>query len=254
MAKTITKKRAAAFAFFVGAALLLTPTVLEDPFLCGQVESAALQGGRYVVQNNVWGADTPQCIRAAQEGGFTIATAGHSSDTNGKPAAYPSIYVGCHYGRCSRGSGLPMSGQSPEFGSIEASVGVSYIAEGSWNAAFDLWFDPTPRRDGQNRGAEIMVWLGKRGSVHPVGSEAGTVTLEGVTWRVWHGNSGWNIVSYVPESNITDLDLRPATFLADAVARGFARNEWYLTSLQVGFETWVGGEGLAVDSFSYRSK
>jgi hypothetical protein len=26
---------------------------------------------------------------------------------------------------------------------------------------------------------------------------------------------------------------------------------WYITSVQAGFEPWVGGVGLAVDNFSY---
>jgi cellulase/cellobiase CelA1 len=35
------------------------------------------------------------------------------------------------------------------------------------------------------------------------------------------------------------------------LARGYAQRSWYLTSVQAGFEPWIGGTGLAVNSFSY---
>jgi hypothetical protein len=28
-----------------------------------------------------------------------------------------------------------------------------------YDASYDVWFDPTARTDGQNTGAELMVWL-----------------------------------------------------------------------------------------------
>ena len=36
-----------------------------------------------------------------------------------------------------------------------------------YDAAYDIWFDPTARTDGQNTGAELMVWLNHTGSVQP---------------------------------------------------------------------------------------
>ena len=76
---------------------------------------------------------------------------------------------------------------------------MSYPNNGSiYDASYDIWFDPTPRTDGQNTGAELMIWLNHTGSVQPVGSEVATVTTwPAATWDVWFGNSGWNVVSYV---------------------------------------------------------
>ena len=34
------------------------------------------------------------------------------------------------------------------------------------------------------------------------------------------------------------------------VSRGLGSNSWYLTSIQAGFEPWIGGTGLAVNNFS----
>jgi chitodextrinase len=83
-----------------------------------------------------------------------------------------------------------------------------------------------------------------------VGSQVGTVTLNGATWQVWQGNIGWNVISYVRSSATTSIDFLVNTFYADAVNRGYAQRSWYMTSIQAGFEPWVGQTGLAVNTFS----
>ncbi|MFG1704940.1 cellulose binding domain-containing protein [Nonomuraea sp. M3C6] len=223
------------------------------PVLCEKFGSTTVQSGRYVVINNVWGADTAQCIDVNQNGGFTVTQAAHNKPTNGAPASYPAIYAGCHYANCSTGSNLPMQASASAFNSLRTSVSMSYPSSGTWDAAYDIWFDPTPRTDGQNTGAEMMIWLNKQGSIQPVGSQVGTVNLAGGTWQVWFGNSGWNVISYVRTSAASSLDFTINTFYADAVSRGYAQRSWYLTSVQAGFEPWIGGAGLAVNSFSYGS-
>ncbi|MDA0638919.1 cellulose binding domain-containing protein [Nonomuraea sp. MCN248] len=226
------------------------PAQAAAPVICEKYGSTAIQNGRYIVQNNVWGADTAQCIDVNQNGGFTITQAAHNNATNGAPAAYPSIFAGCHYANCTTGSGLPMRADASGFRNLRSAVSMSYPNSGTWNAAYDLWFDPTPRTDGQNTGAELMIWLNRRGSIQPIGSQVGTVNLAGATWQVWFGNIGWNVISYVRTTPATSLDFAVDTFYADVVARGYGQRSWYLTSVQAGFEPWVGGAGLAVGSFS----
>jgi len=221
------------------------------PVICEKFGGTYIQNNTRRVQNNVWGADTAQCIDVNQNGGFTVTQAGHNNATNGAPAAYPSIYAGCHWAQCTSGSSLPMQASSSQFAGIQTSVSMTYPSSGTWNAAYDLWFDPTPRTDGQNTGAEIMVWLNYQGSIQPIGSPVATVTLAGGTWQVWFGNVGWNVISYRRTSPTTSVNFAVNTFLSDAISRGYAQRSWYLTSVQAGFEPWVGGAGLAVNSFSY---
>jgi chitodextrinase len=95
-----------------------------------------------------------------------------------------------------------------------------------------------------------MVWLNHLGSIQPVGSQVGTATINGATWNVWFGNIGWNVVSYVRQSATSSLNFTVNSFYTDAVNRGYAQRSWYLTSIQAGFEPWVGQTGLAVNSFS----
>lgn len=242
----------AAAALFAGAVVTAVTGAPAQaaPVICEKYGSTSIQGGRYIVMNNVWGADTTQCIDVNQNGGFTITQAAHNKPTNGAPAAYPAIYVGCHYGNCTSGSGLPMQASAGGFNRLRSSVSYTY-ASGTYNASYDLWFDPTPRRDGQNTGAELMIWLNRQGGIQPIGSQVGTVNLAGATWEVWYGNVGWNVISYVRTSPATSIDFAIDTFYSDAISRGYAQRSWYLTSVQAGFEPWVGGAGLAVNSFSY---
>ncbi|MEO3861690.1 cellulose binding domain-containing protein [Acrocarpospora sp. B8E8] len=221
------------------------------PVICETFGSTSIQSGRFIVMNNVWGASTPQCIDVNQAGGFTIQSAGHNNATNGAPAAYPAIYAGCHYGNCSTGSSLPMQASNAAFNNIRSSVSYTYPSSGTYNASYDLWFDPTPRTNGQNTGAEVMIWLNRAGPIQPIGSQVATVTLAGVTWQVWFGNVGWNVISYVRTTTGTTLDFNINTFYTDAVNRGYAQRSWYLTSVQAGFEPWVGGAGLTVNNFTY---
>jgi hypothetical protein len=235
-------------------ASILATIVVAGPaqaaVICDKFGSTTVQGGKYVIQNNNWGDDTTQCITTTDQG-FSVTTASHNKPTNGAPGSYPSIYAGCHYANCSSGSGLPLQASSGQFNTIQTSVSMTYPSSGTYDAAYDVWFDPTPRTDGQNTGAEIMIWLNRQGSIQPVGSRVGTVSLAGATWDVWFGNIGWNVISYVRTSPTTSMNFAVNTFYTDAVNRGYAQRSWYLTSVQAGFEPWVGGAGLAVNNFSY---
>jgi Glycosyl hydrolase family 12/Cellulose binding domain len=222
-----------------------------DTQICDTYGSTTIAGGKYVVMNNNWGDSTQQCINVTSTG-FSITTASHNKAQNGAPGAYPAIYAGCHYANCSTGSSLPMQTSDSRFSGISTSVSMSYPNNGSvFDASYDIWFDPTPRTDGQNTGAELMIWLNHTGSVQPVGSKVGTANIAGGTWDVWEGNSGWNVISYVRQSATSSISFNVDNFWSDVVGRGYGQRSWYMTSVQAGFEPWVNGTGLAVNSFSY---
>lgn len=230
----------------LGAVATASPAAAA-PVICEKFGSTSIQSGSYIVQNNVWGADTAQCIDVNQGGGFTVTQADHSKATNGAPAAYPSIFAGCHYTNCTSG---PMPIQLSQVSSANSSIGVSYPGGGTWNAAYDIWMDPQPRTDGQN-GLELMIWLNRQGSIQPIGSPVGNVNIAGRNWEVWQGNTGWHVVSFLSTSPLTSFSFDARDFIDDVINRiGEVNNSWYLTSIQAGFEPWIGGAGLAVNSFS----
>ncbi len=232
----------------VASGLVPATPAHADVVICDQYGSTTIQGGRYIAMNNRWGASTTQCI-TVNDTGFRISTSNHNNATNGAPAGYPAVYWGCHYANCTPNFS-PIQASSSAFGGVSTSVSMSYPDSGEWNAAYDIWFDPTARRDGQNTGLELMIWLNHRGRPQPIGSRIGSVSLAGGTWDVWFGNVGWNVVSYVRTSGTGSMSFPVNTFYTDAVNRGYAQRSWYMTSIQAGFEPWVGGAGLAVNSFS----
>jgi hypothetical protein len=232
------------------AGLVMTfspPEASAATTICEKYGSTKIQGGRYVVQNNEWGASDGQCL-SVSDNGFTVTSGNHNVPTNGAPASYPSIYAGCHYGNCSSGSGLPL--QVSQFGAVSTSVNYATTG-GYWDASYDLWYDPNPNQSGQNTGAELMIWGAHQGPPQPIGSRVGTASLAGANWDVWIGNIGWNVISYVRQQNTNSLNVNVNEFTNDAVQRNQVQRSWYLTSVQFGFEPWQGGPGLGVNSFSF---
>lgn len=228
-------------------AALDTPAASAAAAICDEYGRTTTADGRYVVQNNRWGTQAQQCITPSATG-FELTTAEGDVPTTGAPASYPSVYWGCHYATCTPDFS-PVPASSAEFATVRTSTTMAFPADGSWDAAYDLWFDPTPRRDGQNTGAEVMVWLDHSGPPQPIGSRVGRVSIEGADWDVWFGNQGWNVVSYVRTTPTTTVDVAVASFFEDALARGYTERSWYLTSVQAGFEPWEGGAGLSVTAF-----
>ena len=229
------------------AALLTTaPVAQADTTICQPFGTTTIQG-RYVVQNNRWGTSAAQCITAT-DSGFRITQADGSVPTNGAPKSYPSVYNGCHYTNCSPGTNLPA--QLSTVSTAPSSISYGYVNDAVYDAAYDIWLDPTPRTDGVNR-TEIMIWFNRVGSVQPIGSPVGNTSVGGRDWQVWSGNNGSNdVLSFVAPSAISSWSFDVMDFARQAVSRGLAQNSWYLTSVQAGFEPWQNGAGLAVTSFS----
>ncbi|MEQ8145145.1 cellulose binding domain-containing protein [Streptomyces sp. OP7] len=246
--RTLRAVSAALLTALAALAALLTATApaQADTTVCEEFGSTVIQG-RYVVQNNRWGTSATQCVTAT-DNGFRLTQADGSVPTNGAPKSYPSVFNGCHYTNCSPGTALParVSGIS----SAPSSISYGYVDNAVYNASYDIWLDPTPRTDGVNR-TEIMIWLNKVGPIQPIGSQVGTATVAGRTWQVWSGGNGTNdVLSFVAPSAISSWSFDVMDFVRATVARGLAGNDWYLTSIQAGFEPWQNGAGLSVNSFS----
>jgi ribonuclease Y len=63
--------------------------------------------------------------------------------------------------------------------SAPSSISYGYVDNAVYNAAYDIWLDPTPRTDGVNR-TEVMIWFHRTGPVQPIGSPVGTATVGGL--------------------------------------------------------------------------
>lgn len=240
--------------------LTLVLAVVQATSIAAKASSLAVTGpicdqygtttqGSYVVMNNRWGTTATQCINVTTNG-FAITQQDGVGNLGGAPVSYPAIYVGCHYSNCSPGTNLPM--QVSAINTANTSVTLTYPSGShTYDAAYDIWLNPTTNVSGV-QASEIMIWLNRVGSIQPIGSYSTTVSLAGRSWEVWTGNNGANnVVSYVT-TGVTSFNADVKLFIVDSFTRmsGFGNTSWYLTSAQMGFEPWIGGVGLAVNSFS----
>ena len=225
-------------------------------------ETASVGSGNYIVQNNEYDSSASESITTDGNPDFTVANSSISNATNGSPGGYPSIYMGCHWGDCTTNqNGLPRQVSTFSSGSSgNPMTSVSTAQPGgssAYDVAYDIWFNQTSTTSGQPNGEELMVWLNHNGSVQPFGSTAASnVSIDGHTYNIWEGTesgggTSWNVVSYDMTSATTSVsNLNIGDLALDSVSRGYMQTSWYLIDVEFGFELWVGGAGLAANSFS----
>ena len=105
--------------------------------ICGKWDTATVGGGNYTIQNNIWGAETAQCISPLNDTGFSVDVSEHYN-TGGMPAAYPSIFRGCHWEDCTPNSGMPILASRVD--DAVFSWQFQPISSGTWNAVAEAWF------------------------------------------------------------------------------------------------------------------
>jgi hypothetical protein len=218
-------------------------------------QRASVAGGTYIVQNNRYGTTAPECVRLDGGTGFRVSQSSIEMPLNGGPGGYPSIYQGCHWGQCGSGglaaTPLPVTDLAP--GRVTTSWSTTQPASGTYNVAYDIWFNKTPKASGQPDCTELMVWLNHTGGVEPFGSPiASGVSVGGRTYDVWGGPQHWGrTITYLmttPVTSVTGLDVD--LLAQDAVQRGYLPESCYLIDIEAGFELWQAGTGLATKSFS----
>jgi Glycosyl hydrolase family 12/IPT/TIG domain len=229
---------------------------VDNTVLPGGFATAQLDSNTYHLQANEWGSSQAFAIATDNNLDFRIINSAISGSGVG---AYPSLYKGNHWGSVTQNTAMPLLVSSAETaGTVTTSISTSVIGIGTWDDAYDIWFNNTATGNQGTAGThnlEMMVWLGKNGTVFPAGTRiAASVTIGGNTYDVWyHGsaNDTGGTVSYVltsPVTSVSNLDLGPLS--ADAVSRNYIDTSWYLIGVEAGFEIWSGGQGLTVNSFS----
>jgi hypothetical protein len=241
-------------ALFVTCCIAWEPANAGAQTICSQQPAISVNNGLYKVQNNEFGSTAQECI----EVNGTLFTVIESSISNSKssgPGAYPSIYRGCHWGRCTSNSGLPV--QVDSIRKATSDWNTTQPSSGTYAAAYDLWFNTTPKTRGQPDGAEIMIWLNHKGHIRPFGKTiAKKVKIGNQVYDVWYGrqsngSTSWNLISYLARKktfSVSNLDIK--AFTDDAAHRDYISPSWHLIAIEAGFELWEGGAGLSTNSFS----
>lgn len=204
----------------------------------------------FFVQNNVWnsgtaGAGAQNCfINNLNSWGVN---ASHSSGS-GQIKSYPSIVYGQHYGTDSGAGSLPQKIQ--DLGSVHSSWNQTSSAA-KFDAAYDVWFDPSADVSGRAAKDELMIWVDWAGT-NPLAQGydangaipfAKSVLLGGRHWNVYHAlQNGGDVMSFLPVSggqNSITVDMKP--LINYCVSRGWLQTSEYMTSIQAGWEITAGG-------------
>lgn len=245
------------------------PSAVWGDKICERWAEIPVQENTYLVRNNAFADNAgKQCIQIRKQGdrllpGFRVVCTEHTYDPK-QPASYPGTVKGCHPWGSPCTSGWTHK-KVRDIRSLSSKwlIGGT-LAKGIWNAAFDIWINPTTDTSGPPTGTELMVWLRSKGDVAPAGTKVGTAMLRemisgrwqaveyGVYHKLNHGSSR-HYVAYrrkTPTNRVDSINLKDA--LDDCVKRTWCNPQGYLVAVEAGFEIWQGGEGLTSLDFAVR--
>lgn len=101
---------------------------------------------------------------------------------------------------------------------------------------------------------EIMVWLAALGGAGPIsstGSPIATVTINGVSWKVYVGpNGSMTVYSFVASSTVTSFSGDLLEFFKYLENNQGLSSSLYLIDVQAGTEPFTGTADLKVSSYS----
>ncbi len=224
--------------------------------LCRLLQRITVTGkisSSYIVRNDNFGHQAECLTNRNKWANFTVASSGARA-TGNQAMAYPEIMLGCAWGVCTANSRLPR--QVDRLGRPESTWYFSARAAGRWNASYDLWFSRQHHTSGQDKGAEIMIWLNTT-FPPPAAHHATLVTVAGAKYWFEHwtarstvSTASWNYIlfrRFHPVSRVRHLAFKP--FMQAAEHVGLLDRVWWLTSIDAGFEIWRDGKGLATSSY-----
>ena len=226
--------------------------------LCHRYQHVAAfgaDGAGLVVRNDNYGGLRECLANVNRWANFAVASSG-ARRTRQEPYAFPNIFYGCSWGICSPATKLPR-----RLSRLRQPVTSWYTAGrpgGQWDAAYDIWFARRRHTNGQDRGAEIMLWLRTSGFGRPAAVHS--LVIDRRRWELEHWittnpatGDRWPLIIFRmvrPHRYVKRLALMP--FFHRVEAMGLLRRYWWLTAVEAGFEVWRGGAGLRTTSFWVR--
>ena len=214
------------------------------------------QGVYYIVRNDVFFPER-ECIKLQWRGAGFVVVQTHADSHVGDNEAFPEVIYGCEWGVCTKHTLLPR--RIYRITHLVTSWGASWRrAKGKFNVAYDIWFGHLHTIHGHALGAEMMIWLGTKRFGTPV--HARIYRIDGVRWYFGRHLACdiygcWNYILFrrvVPSTHAYHLGLLPFIHFAESTHQ--ISWKWFLKSIDVGFEIWQRGGGLAAHSFSVQMK
>jgi hypothetical protein len=182
-----------------------------------------------------------------------------SSQSDGAPIGYPTIYIGSYAGSTTVGSNLPKQVSALTTVHTVFDTNATSLDTSNINAAYDVWFTagatplPEDQYDPGPGGAFLMVWLFDPADRQPRGTNehpAHQVTGVDGTWDVWIHNTNPPCITYVRTEPLSSLAFDLNAFIKDSVTNSYGiTDSMYLSVVFAGFEVWGGGDGLKLKQF-----
>ncbi|KAG8902340.1 hypothetical protein FRC01_009607 [Tulasnella sp. 417] len=216
--------------------------------LCGQWDTEN-EGGIYVLQNNLWGmsgATGSQCSQVYSQSGNLVGwgTTYSWSGNSGQVKSYANLALK-----------VGLGGKLSSIGSIPSQWFWAYMYASSnlvANISYDLWLSNSSTGTGASSTSsyEIMIWLSTRGGASPAGSQIATVTINGMSWKLYKGTvMTWTVFSFVAPYEIQNYyqDLLP--FLTYLTNNQGVSSDQYLVGIQAGTEPFTGGATVTTSAY-----
>ncbi|WP_051964824.1 Ig-like domain-containing protein, partial [Deinococcus misasensis] len=213
--------------------------------------------GNYIYVNNTWGSAKTngqpykQCLQertvnGVKQYGWNWNWPGYDPTVY----AYPEIVYGWK-------PWDTMTSTDPRFPmkingmpNVQMTWDVEGTRTGHYDFAPEIWFTSTPG-DGaarpQDITTEIMLWLDYDAGTNPAGSKVATSVIDGVTYDVYKarisgGGATWDYLAYKGPAGRNTGSISITKFAQDAVAKGLANGEHYMSGVEFGDES-SGGTG-----------
>ncbi|MFD4558647.1 endo-1,4-beta-glucanase [Streptomyces sp. NPDC058469] len=217
--------------------------------------------GKYYVNNNQWGRDKAtgsQCVWDNSRSGSTISWgtsfgwANNGKGTDADVKSFASTVLGWHWGwKVDKATtGLPI--RVGDRKSVRTGWDFSLSSNpGTLDVAYDLWLHSKNTADWADQPTdEIMIWLDRQGGAGPLGTKFGSVSLDGAMWDIYQGNIGWNVYSFVRQTNTTTATLNIDDFTQALVRRKLLSDDKYVSGIESGTEVFKGSGRLDTKSYS----
>lgn len=227
--------------------------------LCGQYQHTPVTnklGQSFIVRNDNYGGQRECIINSDARPNFAVTQSLAHSGPKRPVMAFPYIFLGCSWGLCTPGSGLParVSALHDPLTTWDASL----QADGRWDATYDIWFNQTPITTGQATGGELMIWMNSRGQSTP-GRHTPIVWEDHARWYLhsWitrHAGIRWRLIQFRPVRPVSQFaGLHLNAFIKQAESRHWIRASSWMLNIDAGFEIWNNGNGLATTWFAAHS-
>ncbi|KAJ5195987.1 hypothetical protein N7449_006466 [Penicillium cf. viridicatum] len=205
-----------------------------------------VEQGSYTVYNNAWGQQYDQggkqCTGVDSLNGNTIAW--HTSWSWGGASTQVKSYANV---------GLKFTAkQLSAVSGIKSSWKWSYSnTDVVADVAYDMFLSSTA--DGSEE-YEIMVWLAALGNAGPIsstGSPIGSVTINGIPFKVWRGPNGkMTVYSFVAESTVNSFSGDMLEYFTYLIKNQGLSSSLYLIDVQAGTEPFTGKADMKTSAFS----